>query len=98
MGPAYLRHNGAFSECNYAQRSLARRRYRTPRNIYSGLDEADRWLITLRPESDSAVLHSLGLFTASKSRAFLEEHTSGPCRWLFSAARPVGDVKSLKAL
>ena len=27
-----------------------------------------------------------------------EGHTSGPCRSLFSAARPVGDVKSLKAL
>src|SRR5437773_8342575 len=36
--------------------------------------------------------------TASKSRACREGHTSGPCRWLFSAARPVGDVKSLKAL
>jgi hypothetical protein len=30
--------------------------------------------------------------------AFLEGHTSGPCRWLFLAARPIGDVKSLKAL
>src|SRR5437016_40620 len=36
--------------------------------------------------------------TASKSRACREGHTSGPCQWLFSAARPVGDVKSLKAL
>src|SRR5437773_10557383 len=36
--------------------------------------------------------------TASKSRACCEGHTSGPCRWLFSAARPVGDVESLKAL
>src|SRR6266853_6276152 len=36
--------------------------------------------------------------TASKSRACREGHTSGPCRWLFLAARPVGDVKSLKAL
>src|SRR6266513_1681618 len=36
--------------------------------------------------------------TASKSRACREGHTSGPCRWLFSVARPVGDVKSLKAL
>jgi len=33
--------------------------------------------------------------TASKSRACREGHISGPCRWLFSAARPVGDVKSL---
>ena len=38
------------------------------------------------------------LVTASKSRAFREGHTSGPCRWRFSAARPIGDVKSLKAL
>src|SRR5437016_14485037 len=36
--------------------------------------------------------------TASKSQACREEDTSGPCPWLFSAARPVGDVKSLKAL
>src|SRR6266516_6053446 len=36
--------------------------------------------------------------TASKSRACREGHTSGPCRWLFLAARAVGDVKSLKAL
>src|SRR5438132_5476377 len=36
--------------------------------------------------------------TASKSRACREGHTSGPCRWLFSAAWPIGDVKSLKAL
>src|SRR5206468_4724205 len=36
--------------------------------------------------------------TASKSRACRAGYTSGPCRWLFSAARPVGDVKSLKAL
>src|SRR5439155_6857501 len=36
--------------------------------------------------------------TASKSRACRAGHTSGPCRWLFSATRPVGDVKSLKAL
>jgi hypothetical protein len=36
--------------------------------------------------------------TASKSRACREGHTSGPCRWLFSAARPIGDVKSSKAL
>src|SRR5436190_13599272 len=36
--------------------------------------------------------------TASKSQACREGHTSGPCRWLFSATRPVGDVKSLKAL
>src|SRR5213080_3983775 len=36
--------------------------------------------------------------TASKSRACREGHTSGPCRWLFSAAQTVGDVKSLKAL
>ncbi len=31
----------------------------------------------------------------AKSQACREEDTSGPCRWLFSAARPVGDVKSL---
>src|SRR5882762_1719284 len=36
--------------------------------------------------------------TASKSWVCREGHTSGPCRWLFSAARPIGDVKSLKAL
>src|SRR5437764_14816520 len=36
--------------------------------------------------------------TASKSRAALEGHTSGPCPSLFLAARPVGAVKSLKAL
>jgi hypothetical protein len=36
--------------------------------------------------------------TASKSRACREGHTSGPCPSLFSAARPIGDVKSLKAL
>src|SRR5438067_4564248 len=36
--------------------------------------------------------------TASKSQACREEDTSGPCPWLFSAARPVGAVKSLKAL
>src|SRR5437762_10709452 len=36
--------------------------------------------------------------TASRSRACRERHTSGPCRWLFSAAQPVGDGKSLKAL
>src|SRR5947208_15966495 len=36
--------------------------------------------------------------SASKSRACREGHTSGPCRWLFSGAWPIGDVKSLKAL
>src|SRR5438874_5230937 len=36
--------------------------------------------------------------TASKSQACREGHTSGPCPSLSSAARPVGDVKSLKAL
>src|SRR5437867_11218793 len=30
--------------------------------------------------------------------AFLEGDNSGPYRWLFLAAWPVGDVKSLKAL
>ena len=34
----------------------------------------------------------------AKSQACREEDISGPCRWLFSAARPVGDVKLLKAL
>jgi hypothetical protein len=36
--------------------------------------------------------------TAPKSRACREERTSAPCRWLSSAAWPMGDVKSLKTL
>jgi hypothetical protein len=36
--------------------------------------------------------------TSSKSRACREGHTSGLCRWLFSVARPIGDVESLKSL
>src|SRR5947199_8121521 len=46
---------------------------------------------------------SRGEHAAEKLQLSAEEwqrrtHTFGPCRWLFSAARPVGDVKSLKAL
>src|SRR5204862_4248479 len=55
-------------------------------------------LVAANTGSDHSRHAGGGLVIASKSRACREGDTSGPCRWLFSAARTVGDVKSLKAL
>src|SRR5206468_13092114 len=77
-----------------ARRSLFKSVLGRENKIIEAIDLAQRW----RAENHHVIGHIVRPVTASKSQACREGHTSGPCRWLFSAARPIGDVKSLKAL